>query len=71
MNSHIFNLRSLIKVSPLRCCQGNPFVTHSVNLIVYVYLQCPLNRSATVEEEDCDCVVGPPGPTVTHIKTYI
>ncbi|XP_039903027.1 collagen alpha-1(XXI) chain-like isoform X2 [Simochromis diagramma] len=25
--------------------------------------RCPLNRSATVEEEDCDCVVGPPGPT--------
>ncbi|CAI5673990.1 unnamed protein product [Oreochromis niloticus] len=25
--------------------------------------RCPLNRTATVEEEDCDCVVGPPGPT--------
>ncbi|XP_063340026.1 collagen alpha-1(XXI) chain [Pelmatolapia mariae] len=25
--------------------------------------RCPLNRTATVEEEDYDCVVGPPGPT--------
>ncbi|XP_070784405.1 collagen alpha-1(XXI) chain [Enoplosus armatus] len=23
--------------------------------------RCPLNRTATVEEEDCNCVVGPPG----------
>lgn len=50
------------------------FRTADVSL--FVFPQCPLNRVATVEEEDCNCVVGPPGQRglpgrmVTHTHTH-
>lgn len=61
----------IIHVKPLRCGA----VMQADNLSVFVHPQCPLNRTATVDEEDCNCVVGPPGqrglpgPMVTNTHT--
>lgn len=43
------------------CLFFPPSVFYIADIGLFVCSQCPLNRTATPEEEGCGCVVGPPG----------